>query len=185
MYLHKAECYVHPIMTFLQKLSAYTIGFFTDKDLPDIAMSGLEEGYDSESLRILAGLNSAENLFVLDGYLIKALKELRLKLKERKEALISVISFYANNVVDKKADPYIEFERINEIINKTEFDYIGIDLLPCYADYISIWEVETNGFPLQNGFLVYNGPEKKLFLDKTKDDMRKYLKEWLTIHGNT
>jgi hypothetical protein len=35
-------------MTFIQKLSSYSLGFITDKDLPDVAMTVLEEGYDSD-----------------------------------------------------------------------------------------------------------------------------------------
>ncbi|RYY00836.1 MAG: hypothetical protein EOO53_21105, partial [Gammaproteobacteria bacterium] len=106
-------------MTLVQKISAYTLGILTDKDLPDIAMTGLEEGYDSESLRILAGYNTTNNSFILNDYFRKTLKELGLTFNDRKEALINVVAFYAKNVVDKKADPYLEFEKVNEIINKT------------------------------------------------------------------
>jgi hypothetical protein len=52
-------------MSFLQELSAYSLGFITDKDLPDPAMTGFEEGYDFESPRILAGLNTTKNSFLL------------------------------------------------------------------------------------------------------------------------
>ncbi len=55
-------------MTFVQKIFAYTLGILTEKDLPDIAITGLEEGYDSESLRILAGHNSTDNAFQLVDY---------------------------------------------------------------------------------------------------------------------
>lgn len=80
-------------MTFLQKISAYTLGILTDKDLPGIAMTGLEEGYDSESLRILAGHNMTDNSFVLDDYFRRTLNELRLALKDRKEALKDAVAF--------------------------------------------------------------------------------------------
>lgn len=42
-------------MTFLQKKSAYTLKLLSDRDLPEIALAGLEEGYSSDSLLILAG----------------------------------------------------------------------------------------------------------------------------------
>ena len=132
-------------MTFSQKISAYTLGFLFDKDLPDIAMTGLEEGRDSESLRILAGHNTTDNSFLLNEYFIKVLQELRLVVKDRKESLKDVISYYATNIVNKKSDTYLEVKKLNEIISKTEFYYDDLDLMPCYADYISIWEEKMDG----------------------------------------
>ncbi|TMI62598.1 MAG: hypothetical protein E6H07_14385 [Bacteroidetes bacterium] len=171
--------YVPSIMTFHQKLSAYTLSFLTDKDLPDIAMTGLEEGYDSESLRILAGHNVTDNSFVLRDYFRTALKELGLRLKERREALINVVAFYAKSIIDKKTDTYPELEKLNEIINKTEFDWDDIGLMPCYADYISIWEEKTDGLD----FHTADGLTKEGYIIKTEEKIRKYLEEWLITNG--
>jgi len=169
-------------MTFLQKLSAYSLGFITDKDLPDVAMTGLEEGYDSESLRILAGHNTTDNSFVLNDYFRRALKELRLALNDdRKEALINVVAFYAKNIVDKKADAYLEFEKLNEIINKTEFHCEDLGLMSCYVDYISIWEEKTNGLD----FHTADGITKEKYIEKTEESIRKHLQEWLTVNSGT
>lgn len=166
-------------MTFLQKLSAYSLGFITDKDLPDVAITGLEEGYDSESLRILAGHNTTDNSFVLSDYFIRALKELRLALNDRKEALINVVGFYAKNIVDKKADTYLEFEKLNEVINKTEFHCDDIGLMSCYADYISIWEEKTHGLD----FHTAEGITKEKYIEVTQESLRKHLQEWLAVNG--
>src|SRR5436189_210349 len=103
--------YVPSIMTFHQKLSAYTLSFLTDKDLTDIAMTGLE--------------------------------------------------------------------KLNEIINKTEFDWDDIGLMPCYADYISIWEEKTDGLD----FHTADGLTKEGYIIKTEEKIRKYLEEWLITNG--
>ncbi len=168
-------------MTFHQKLSAYTLGFLTDKELPDIAMTGLEEGYDAESLRILAGHTITDNSFVLRDYFKSMVKELGLTLKERKEALISIIAFYAKNIVDKKTGTYTEFEKLNQTINKTEFDCDDMGLMPCYADYISIWEEKMDGLD----FHSVQGLTKEEYIEKTEGEMRKYLEEWLITNGGT
>lgn len=168
-------------MTFLQKLSAYSLGLITDKDLPEVAMTGLEEGYDSESLRILAGYNTTENPFVLADYLTRALKELRLAFNDRKKALIDVASFYVKNIVDKKADTYLEFEELTEIIDKTEFQCEDIGLMSCYAEYISIWEEKTDGLDFHTAM----GLTKEKYIEKTEESLRNHLQEWLTINIST
>lgn len=167
-------------MTFLQKICAYTLGIITDSDLPDVAMTGLEEGYDSESLRILARHNTIENTFVLNDYFIKALEELGIILNDRRNALIAVVSFHAKQIVDKNADTYIEFEKLNEIINKTEFHCADIGLMPCYADYISIWEEKTGGLD----FHTAEGITKEQYIEKTEERIRKQLQDWLAVNGS-
>ena len=178
---HKFMSYVPHIMTFLQKLSAYSIGLITDKDLPDLAMTGLEEGFDSESLRILAGHNTTDTSFVLNDYFTRTLKELKLTLKERKDAFIDIIAFYARKIVDNKADTYFEFEKINAIVNKTEFGWDDIGIMPCYAKYISIWEEKMDGLD----FHTAEGLTKEEYIKKAEEEIRKYLQQWLIHNGGT
>lgn len=166
-------------MNFLQKLSAYSLGIITDKDLPDLAMNGLEEGFDSESLRILAGHNSEDNAFVLKDYFTKTLKELKLTLKERKDAFIDIIAFYARNIVDRKVDAYLGFKKIITIVNKTEFSWDDVDLMRCYAEYISIWEEKMNGLD----FHTAEGLTKGEYIIKAEEKIRKYLQLWLINIG--
>jgi hypothetical protein len=168
-------------MTFFQKLSAYSLGFITDKDLPDVAMTGLQEGYDSESLRILAGHNTKDNLFVLNDYFRRALIELRVVLNDKKESLITVVAFYARNIVDKKVDTYLEFEKLNEIITKTGFHCADIGLNSCYAEYISIWEEKMDGLD----FHTADGIPKEKYIEKTEENIRNHLQEWLIVNGGT
>ena len=168
-------------MTFTQNISAYTLGLLTDKDLPDIGVTGLEEGYDSYSLRILAGHNSGDNPFHLVDYFIVVLKELNLTQPDRKSALIDVLKFHAHKIADKQIDPYLGFRKIENIITKTEFYYDNLDLMDCYADFISIWEVKGDGLQLHEGL----GLTKEQFIDKTKDDLVKHISSWLTKIGGT
>ena len=174
-------CYVPPIMTFIQKISAYTLGLLTDKDLPDIALTGLEDGYDSESLRILAGYNQTDNAFqVFDTYR-KSLVELGIVPASRKNLLINVVNYYAYQIIKNSIDPYSGFDEINHLIRKTEFDYPDIGLENCYAEYVSIWEVLTDGLQLHTG----SGLTKEQYITETKEELVSHLKRWLKLTGGT
>lgn len=162
-------------MTFLQKIAAYSLGFKTDKDLPDIAMTALEEGHDTASLRMLAGKSEKDSAFELREYFGLVLKEQGLVLPERKEALISVLIFYASMIVNKKVDTYQGFDEMNNIINKTEFECDALGLMSCYVDYITIWEEKSDGLD----FHTTAGISKEQYIKKTEEGIRRQLKEWL------
>ncbi len=144
-------------------------------------MAGLEEGYDSESLRILAGHRSEDNPFQLVDYFNRVLRELNLTQPDRKSALFDVLKFHGSKIVHRQFDPYLGFEQIHNIVNKTEFDHSDLELSDCYADYITIWEVANDGLQLHEG----SGLSKPQFIDKTKDDLVKHISSWLTKHGST
>jgi hypothetical protein len=165
-----------PIMTFVQKISAYNLSLLTDKDLPDIALTGLEEGYDSETLRILAGCTSSDNAFQLFDYFKRALSENGIAEIDRKRSLINVVKCYGEQIIAKQLDPYLGFDKINSIVRTTEFDYPDISLNKCYADYITIWELERDGLQLHTG----SGLTREQFIEKTKNEMIIDLRKWST-----
>lgn len=162
-------------MTFQQKLSAYVVGHLTAKDLPGMALTALEEGYDSESLVILAGYDEADNAFVMEDYFKKTLNELGLQLKEDKVALIDVLKYYAQEIVDKKVDPYTGFEKMKSIVDNTMFDLPDIGLMDCHIESIEIWETMSGGL----NFHTILGLTKSQFIEKKKEEMRMLLRDWL------
>lgn len=164
-------------MTFLQKISAYSLGLSTEKDLPDLAITGLEEGYDSASLQILAGLNPGNHLLNLTDFFNKSLKELQITIPEGKEALIEVVAFHASVIVGKKTDTYAEFGKLIDIINKTPFHCADIGLLHCYADYISIWEEKMGGLD----FHTKAGITSEKYIEITEESIRQQLIKWLEV----
>jgi len=165
-------------MTFEQKIAAYILGLLKENDLPDIALTGLEEGKDSLSLRMLAGLSPTSNPFELETYFKNAVSELNVKLQEKKEALISIIAYYARIIVESNTDTYNRFSKLNEIIGSTEFSYDDIGLMYCYGDYISIWEEKTGGLD----FHTTEGLSKEQYIEKTELNMRKVLENWLFVN---
>ena len=166
-------------MTFNQKISAYTLGLLTVKDLSDIAMTALEEGKDSESLRMLAGQNASCNAFQVLDYFSSTLKELNMKLPDQKAALLDVLKYLVRRIVDKQSDPYPQFEKINEIVSRTEYDLEQLNLMDCYVLYICIWEVKGDGLQLQGTSMT-----KEEYILKTTNELVAYLSDWLNEASN-
>ncbi len=84
-------------MNFRQELTAYTAGDRTTDQFPAIAMTGLEEGLDTPSLRILAGMNKNDNPFELEKYFKQMLEELHIQLPDDRRAAIE----YAVLITDR------------------------------------------------------------------------------------
>lgn len=165
-------------MTFLQKIAAYSLGFKTDKDLPDIAMTAMEEGYDTASLRMLAGKSENDSAFELRDYFGLTLKELGLVLPETNEALKRVVAYYAKRIAEKEVDTYQGFDEMNDMINRTAFDCEALGLMSCYVDHITIWEEKSEGLD----FHTAEGISKEQYIKRTEEGIRQQLKEWLTLH---
>lgn len=84
-------------MKFKQLISKYYFEPYPSDNLQDIALKGLEEGLDSPSLCILAGLEKNETPSVVDYYFKQMLIELNIQLSAtRKEALK-----YAASIIDE------------------------------------------------------------------------------------
>ena len=100
-------------------------GNVTTDQLPDIAVQGLEEGLDTPSLCILAGLSKNENPFQIEHYFKLTLEELKIELPDRRQAALE----YALAVVDE----ILKGEK--EIIQGTkEIRCNAIDSFDFYSD---------------------------------------------------
>ena len=84
-------------MNFRQQIAKYVTGNVPTNQLPDIAVQGLEEGLDTTSLCILAGLSKNETSFQIEHYFKLTLKELKIELPNRRQAAIE----YALAIVDE------------------------------------------------------------------------------------
>ena len=170
-----------PTVTFNEKISAYSLSLLSDKDLPDIAMTALEEGFDSESLRILAGCGSAENRFKLADLFSRSLEENGITIPAGKISLMNVLRHYAYEIVNDKVDSYEGFQVIEKIVRSTTFEFSDIKLESCYADYISIWEISSDGLQLHEG----SGLTREEFIEKEKRQLVLHLRSWLDDAGGT
>ena len=118
-------------MNFRQQIAKYVSGNMTTGQLPDIGITGLEEGLDSPSLCILAGLSEYENPFQIEHYFNLALKELKINLPDRRQAAIE----YALALVDEIIKGNIEvIDGTREIRYKAidSYDFFSESKQYCY-----------------------------------------------------
>jgi hypothetical protein len=95
--------------------------------MPTIALQALEQGLDSPSLRILAGLRDNEDEFILRRYLEDTLRELSIELPNKRQAAILVALTIANDIFEYRR-PVVE--GVEDIIRK------AIDTYPFHEEAI-------------------------------------------------
>jgi hypothetical protein len=142
-------------VNFRQQISNYILGNLTTSDLPKVALIGLEDGLDSESLIILAGLGENNNAFEINSYFNKVIDELGIQIPDKKTAALEIIRYYADLIKSKLIDPYLGVEKIvQEVFYKTDFfddskeyvyDCIGFERI--YGLYDTCCELEAADRP--------------------------------------
>jgi len=91
-------------VNFRQQIARYVTGNSTTDQLPDIGVRGLEEGLDTPSLCILAGLDKNENPFQIEQYFKLTLEELKFELPDRRQAAIEYSLAIVDEILDGKKD---------------------------------------------------------------------------------
>jgi hypothetical protein len=114
-------------VNFRQSIAKYVSGNLTISQIPQIAYLALEEGYDSPSLCILAGLEN-ENAFVIQQYLNAALRELSIVLTSKRKATIEYAKALAEEIIDGKRELV---SGVHEII------YRAVSIFDFYAETIN------------------------------------------------
>jgi len=99
-------------LNFKQHIAKYVTGHLTTSQLPELAILGIEEGYESESLFILAGMSKNDNGFEIQEYFKKALAELNLELPDRRNAALEYTTGITQDILNEKKDL---FEGLKEI----------------------------------------------------------------------
>lgn len=103
-------------MSFQLHIAKMVIGYRTHTSLQTIALEALDEGLDSPSLRILAGLANNEYPSIVDHYFYETLKELEIELPNKKTAAIEVAVWIVDEI---NAGRKSVFEGTKELIDKT------------------------------------------------------------------
>jgi len=85
-------------LTFEQSIPRLVTGQIDLTSMPSIALKALEQGLDSPSLRILAGLREDEDEFTLRRYLADTLRELSIELPTKRQAAIRVALMIADEI---------------------------------------------------------------------------------------
>ncbi|NIG54877.1 hypothetical protein [Chitinophaga sp. Cy-1792] len=139
---------------FLEHLAFHIVRNGQYSDLPDIAVIGLREGYDTPALVILAGLDKNESSFVMNDYFEKAIQELELAevLSGKKRAALLLVRGLRNRILKREIDVcdgcYFIFHKILSFtdirILDQKFTYDGIGLAEVYGIYDTIGELKNS-----------------------------------------
>ncbi|MGV3599287.1 MAG: hypothetical protein ACO1PI_15600 [Bacteroidota bacterium] len=106
---------------FNQQLAKYVIGCVATEDLPQIALTGLQEGLESESLIILGGMGSHNYLYEIETYFSKALVELNISLPNKREAALLVSYYYVSDISNGTIEPITGVGLIIQCLNSYDF----------------------------------------------------------------
>jgi len=157
----------------------YVTGRIVSDDLPEIAVQGLEEGLDSPSLRILAGLSQTDARYEGKQCFEKALDELNISLPDDRTAALQ----YAFGIVeDILANERDILEGTREIVSNAIYAY---DFYNESGDYC----YDSIGFDKAFGlFDTLDDPPDIYYLDsgmsqtqliyKTRKELLDELKNW-------
>ena len=134
------------VLNFELHIASFALGHKSTSELPTIALVGLQQGLDSESLLVLAGMSSSDNSFEIEFYFRSALKELGIQLPNKQDATIKLAKFFVDEVLDGKITVIEGVSRIitdcqllvfdnGRLMDKWNFLTIH-DLYYSYEDYL-------------------------------------------------
>ncbi|MCG8332173.1 MAG: hypothetical protein MI974_31095 [Chitinophagales bacterium] len=87
-------------------ISKYVLGHLNFDKLTYLAVVALQNNYDSESMRIVAGMNLDDNTFEKKEYFEKALVELRLTFTNKIDSANIIFNYYINKILDNRLNCY-------------------------------------------------------------------------------
>ncbi len=115
-------------MNFKRLVAQYFSGNLPAGKLPKASYVAFEEGYDSPSLWILAGLSDYDDSFEIEQYLKSSLKELSIPTPSKRKATIEYAKALAEEIIEGKRELV---SGIHEII------YRAVSIFDFYAETIS------------------------------------------------
>lgn len=140
-------------MTFKQNIYRYITGEVDLREIPAFAFSALENGMDSPSLRILAGLSGEENSYQIEAYLRDTMKELEVEMVSKREAAIQVGLAYAEKIFERKKTIFggaqcikwymLDVYPFSEEIKEFLYDSIGFSR--AYGLFVTLDDLHDSG----------------------------------------
>lgn len=156
------------MMNFQEKLANYVLGNLTGSYFPDIALTALSQGIESESLLILAGMSDRDNTFELQKYFDGSLRELGISLPSKIEAAQSLLSYYLGEMIAHPENAFRVMNRIdNDIYQQVDWlkeleivkkEFVGEEL---GLERMFTWYRELQDFDDNGMLLYYNELPKK------------------------
>jgi hypothetical protein len=168
------------MMNFQEKLANYVLGNLTRSYFPDIALTALNEGIESESLLILAGMTDRDNTFELQKYFEGSLIELAITLPNKTEAAHLLLRYYLGEMISHPDKAFEAMYKIdNDIYHQVDWQQeLGVKDKKFVGDELGLerlytWYRELQDFE-DNGMLLYFN---ELPRDKQKEKFQERLVE--------
>lgn len=166
-------------LNFLENVAFHILEGDSSMNLPAIALQGLEEGYDTPSVLILAGFSKKESPFLIDEYFNLMLKDLNIKLVDKRDAAVFLIKSQVKKISEEQIDVYdacdFIFKQVLALTNIRQqdknfvYDSIGLEIV--YSLYITIWELMNTG--QRTEAIKSNG-----IITEAKQQIKEKLNEW-------
>jgi hypothetical protein len=167
-------------LNFRQQIAKYVTGNVTTDQLPDIAVQGLEEGLDTPSLCILAGLGKNESPFQIEHYFQLTLDELKIQLPDRRQAAIEYSLAIVDEILDGEKDiikglheiHYNAIESFDFFSETNEYCYDSIGYETVYGLFYTFDELMNADRPWQSA------KSNEQLMIETKAQLFEELKKW-------
>ena len=174
-------------MTFHNKIADYVLGNTTSSNLIDIARSGLEEGFESEALYILSGMNYEDNSFEIKQYFDQMIGELDIRFPSKLDSALSLIKYYLEKLVQNPDDAFDIMTLINSLnYSHNEFwkdsnpelksEFVGEAL---GLHHIQTWYRELSDFNDGDRLFYYNDLEPSEQRKKFEEHLLEEATNWL------
>jgi hypothetical protein len=168
---------------FKKHIADYVLGNVSLSSMPEAAVHALVEGYDSPSLKMLAGESSTNsNPFEIKELFQHALTELGLSTPSVNEAAHTLVCYWVKRIVDGSVSPHEGASHVlNDAYRRTNYpkekvigEALGIS---------SLLAITYQYSDLQDGFIELEGKsismsDALIWLDeKMIEESKKYLQE--------
>jgi hypothetical protein len=149
-------------VNFRQYIAKYVCGHLTSDELPKLGVAGLEQGLDTPSLRILAGLNRYDSPFEVEHYFKLAITELNIQLPDKRQAALEYAVAIVEDILEGKKDVIAGTREIHSYAIAS-YDFFSENKRYCY---------DSIGFEQAYGLL------------DTSDDLSGALEPWSKEKSN-
>jgi RNase P subunit RPR2 len=135
-------------------LAEKNLTYFDSQKYVDWAVVLLENGFDSESLIILAGLDSYPTE-EKEKYFWESIRELNIKIEKNDSELIEhYANFIVNQVIEDRVNPMVGLSKMLDVVRATDYSskYIQFELLDEDIDYLNYSQttIFNTGLTLDN-----------------------------------
>lgn len=165
-------------MNFREKIAYYCLGNYNRSHFPNFAQTAIEEGFESESILILASMSDRENVFELQQYFDASLRELNISLPSKYLSAQILLIYYLNTMIDNPICAYDFMIKIdNEIMKQVDWaselamsktQYVGQEL---GLEKIYTWYRELQDFEDGSMLLYYNNLSRNKQKEKLIEEL--------------